>query len=162
MNLNITSNIPVNCTNALREKASFRRSADEARQHARVSAGAVEYPSIQKTATIGPPAGCDAMKIDGRNREAPADRARSAHVCPVAINGSCLWDPKSAACRDCGRATWLSSSCPACGQFGSVDLRTLARHPSAAISSLVPSVSCRRCSPNAPFAKLEMLTAERL
>jgi hypothetical protein len=25
----------------------------------------------------------------------------------------------------------------------------------------VPSVSCRRCSPNAPLAKLEMLTAER-
>jgi hypothetical protein len=33
------------------------------------------------------------------------------------------------------------------------------RHPSAAISSLIPSVSCRRCSPNAPFARLEMLTA---
>ena len=31
----------------------------------------------------------------------------------------------------------------------------------ASISSLIPSVSCRRCSPNAPFAKLEMLTAER-
>jgi alkanesulfonate monooxygenase SsuD/methylene tetrahydromethanopterin reductase-like flavin-dependent oxidoreductase (luciferase family) len=30
-----------------------------------------------------------------------------------------------------------------------------------AISSLVPSLSCRRCSPHAPFAKLEMLTAER-
>ena len=28
-------------------------------------------------------------------------------------------------------------------------------------SSLIPSVSCRRCSPNAPFARLEMLTAER-
>ena len=34
-----------------------------------------------------------------------------------------------------GRATWLSSSCPACGQFGSLDLRTLDAHPSAAISS---------------------------
>jgi hypothetical protein len=29
------------------------------------------------------------------------------------------------------------------------------------ISSLVPFVSCRRCSPNAPFAKLEMLTADQ-
>ena len=56
---------------------------------------------------------------------------------------------------------WLTFSCPACGQWGSVDLRTLDRHPSAAISSLIPSVSCRRCSPNAPFARLEMLTAER-
>ena len=27
--------------------------------------------------------------------------------------------------------------------------------------NLIPSVSCRWCSPNAPFAKLEMLTAER-
>jgi hypothetical protein len=34
-NLNITSNIPVNCTNALRRKASFARPADDAWQHAR-------------------------------------------------------------------------------------------------------------------------------
>jgi hypothetical protein len=57
---------------------------------------------------------------------------------------------------------WLSYSCPACGQVGCVDLRTLDRHPRASISSLIPSVSCRRCSPNAPFARLEMLTAERI
>ena len=56
---------------------------------------------------------------------------------------------------------WLSFSCPACQQVGAVDLRTLDRHPGAAISSLIPSISCRHCSPNAPFAKLEMLTAER-
>ena len=56
---------------------------------------------------------------------------------------------------------WLSFSCPACGQVGAVDLRALDRHPGAAISSLIPSLSCRQCSPNAPFAKLEMLTAER-
>jgi hypothetical protein len=56
---------------------------------------------------------------------------------------------------------WLTFTCPACGQYGSVDLRTLDRHPAASISSLIPWVSCRRCSPNAPFAKLEMLTAER-
>ena len=55
---------------------------------------------------------------------------------------------------------WLTFSCPACQQVGAVDLRTLDRHPGASISSLVPSVSCRRCSPNAPFAKLEMLTAD--
>jgi hypothetical protein len=35
------------------------------------------------------------------------------------------------------------------------------RHPGGAISSLIPSLSSRRCSPNAPFARLEMLTAER-
>jgi hypothetical protein len=53
---------------------------------------------------------------------------------------------------------WLTFYCPACRVVGSVDLRTLDRHPGAAISSLI---RCRRCSPHAPFAKLEMLTAER-
>ena len=56
---------------------------------------------------------------------------------------------------------WLTYSCPGCRMVGSVDLRTLDRHPGASISSLIPSLSCRRCSPHAPFAKLEMLTAER-
>ena len=55
---------------------------------------------------------------------------------------------------------WLSYSCPACGQVGTVDLRTLDRHPGAAISSFIPSVSSGRCSPNAPFARIEMLTAK--
>jgi hypothetical protein len=50
---------------------------------------------------------------------------------------------------------------PACLQVGSVDLWTLDQHPGVSISSLIPPVSCRRCSPNAPFARLEMLTAER-
>jgi hypothetical protein len=53
---------------------------------------------------------------------------------------------------------WLMFSCPACRTFSSMDLRTLDRHPGASISSLIPSLSCRRCSPHAPFAKLEMLT----
>jgi hypothetical protein len=44
---------------------------------------------------------------------------------------------------------------------GYVDLRTLDRHPAASISSLIPSLSRRQCSPNPPFAKLEMLTADR-
>ena len=34
----------------------------------------------------------------------------------------------------------LSFSCPACGQVGLVDLRTLDRHPGASILSLIPSV----------------------
>jgi hypothetical protein len=50
---------------------------------------------------------------------------------------------------------------PELPKVGCVDLRTLDRHPGGAISGLIPSISCRRCSPNAPFAKLEMLTTER-
>jgi hypothetical protein len=75
--------------------------------------------------------------------------------------GRALWFYPTIGAAIAAGVPWLSSSCPACAQFGSVDLRTLDRHPGAAISSLIPSVSCRRCSPNAPFARLEMLTAER-
>jgi len=34
------------------------------------------------------------------------------------------------------------------------DLRHLDRHPDAAITSLIPALSCRSCRPNAPFAEL--------
>ena len=56
---------------------------------------------------------------------------------------------------------WLTFSCPACGQVGSTDLRTMDRNAAVSISSLIPLLSCRRCSPNAPFARLEMLTADQ-
>jgi hypothetical protein len=56
---------------------------------------------------------------------------------------------------------WLTYSCPGCRMVATVDLRRIDRHPGVSISSLIQSVSCRRCSPNAPFAKLEMLTTER-
>ena len=49
---------------------------------------------------------------------------------------------------------WLTFVCPACLQIGEIDLRMLDRHPKATIESLVPSLSCRRCRPNAPFVKL--------
>jgi hypothetical protein len=75
--------------------------------------------------------------------------------------GRALWFYPTIGAAIAAGLPWLSFSCPACGQFGCVDLRTLDRHPGAAVSSLIPSVSCRRCSPNAPFARLEMLTAER-
>jgi hypothetical protein len=48
----------------------------------------------------------------------------------------------------------LTFACPACQVTGSVDLRKLDRHPRASITSLIPSLSCRRCVPHAPFAKL--------
>jgi hypothetical protein len=62
--------------------------------------------------------------------------------------GRALWFYPTVGAAIAAGLPWLSFSCPACGHFGSVDLRTLDRHPGAAISSLVPSVSCRRCSPH--------------
>ena len=37
-----------------------------------------------------------------------------------------------------------------------VDLRALDRHRDAAVTSLIPALSCRSCRPNAPFAELAL------
>ena len=47
--------------------------------------------------------------------------------------------------------------CPACRTTQSVDLRTLDQHPFAALTSLIPALSCRSCRPHAPFAELVCL-----
>lgn len=52
------------------------------------------------------------------------------------------------------RRPWLSFICPGCRQVGDLDLRAIDRHPHASIESLIPALSCRRCSPNPPFVKL--------
>jgi hypothetical protein len=48
--------------------------------------------------------------------------------------------------------------CPACRSTSSIDLRMLDRHPDAAVTSLIPALSCRSCRPNAPFAELVRLS----
>jgi hypothetical protein len=47
--------------------------------------------------------------------------------------------------------------CLACRTTNAIDLRTLDRHPDAAVTSLIPALSCRSCRPNAPFAELVQL-----
>jgi hypothetical protein len=44
--------------------------------------------------------------------------------------------------------------CLACRTTNAIDLRALDRHRDAAVTSLIPSLSCRSCRPNAPFAEL--------
>jgi hypothetical protein len=39
-----------------------------------------------------------------------------------------------------------------------VDLRKIDRHRGAAVTGLVPALSCRSCRPNAPFADLVRLS----
>jgi hypothetical protein len=48
--------------------------------------------------------------------------------------------------------------CPACRTTNAIDLRTLDRHRDAAVTSLIPALSCRSCRPNAPFAELVRLS----
>ena len=48
--------------------------------------------------------------------------------------------------------------CPACRTINAIDLRTLDRHRDAAVTSLIPVLSCRSCRPNSPFADLVRLS----
>jgi hypothetical protein len=45
-----------------------------------------------------------------------------------------------------------------CHTTNAIDLRTLDRHRDAAVTSLIPALSCRSCRPNAPFAELVRLS----
>jgi hypothetical protein len=56
------------------------------------------------------------------------------------------------------RHYFLWVSCPACRTTAAVDLRWIDRHPGAAVTSLIPALSCRGCRPNAPFAELVRLS----
>src|SRR4051812_22941615 len=52
------------------------------------------------------------------------------------------------------RKPYLTFYCPACRVTGRVDLRKIDRHRGTSITSLIPTLSCRRCVPNAPFVRL--------
>lgn len=52
--------------------------------------------------------------------------------------------------------------CPACRTINAIDLRTLDRHRDAAVTSLIPSLSCRSCRPNAPFAEVVRLSRKSI
>ena len=56
------------------------------------------------------------------------------------------------------RYWFLWVRCPACRSTSSIDLRRLDRHPDAAVTSLIPVLSCRSCQPNASFAELVRLS----
>jgi hypothetical protein len=47
---------------------------------------------------------------------------------------------------------------PACRTIAAIDLRRLDRQRGAAVTSLIPALSCRGCRPNAPFAELVRLS----
>src|SRR5262245_47443979 len=69
-----------------------------------------------------------------------------------------LFHPTIGAAIRAGRP-WLACYCPGCGVVGEIDLRKVDRHPGASVESLIPDLSCKRCSPHPPFAKLIGLRA---
>ena len=56
------------------------------------------------------------------------------------------------------RYWFLRVCCPACRTINAINLRALDRHRDAAVTSLIPALSCRSCRPNAPFAELVRLS----
>jgi hypothetical protein len=58
----------------------------------------------------------------------------------------------------CLRYWFLWVRCPACRTTNALDVRTLDRHRDAAVTSLIPALSCRSCRPNSPFAELVQLS----
>jgi len=101
-------------------------------------------------------------------KEAAAKRATEAQVLEDAARLVSAWNARQAkrmpmlfsptiGCALKARHWYLWARCPACRAIGSVDLRALDRHLEAAITSLIPSLSCRSCRPYAPFAELVRL-----
>ena len=103
------------------------------------------------------------------DEEAVSRRATDAQVLEDAERLIAAWNARQAQCMPmlfsptigaavAARHWFLWVRCPACRTINSIDLRALDRHRDAAISSLIPSLSCRSCRPNAPFAELVRLS----
>ena len=101
--------------------------------------------------------------------EATARRAADAHVLADAERLIAAWNERQArrmpflfaptiGAALASRRHFLWVYCPACRTTRDIDLRTLDRHREAAITSLVPSLSCRSCRPHPPFAELVKLS----
>jgi hypothetical protein len=102
-------------------------------------------------------------------REAAARRATDAQVLEDAERLVVAWNERQAKrmpmlfSPTIGAAVtagywFLWVCCPACRTTNAIDLRTLDRHRDAAVTSLIPALSCRSCRPNAPFAELVRLS----
>jgi hypothetical protein len=95
--------------------------------------------------------GTDAQVLKDAERLIAAWNERQAQRMPM------LFSPTIGAAI-AARYWFLWVRCPACRTTQAIDLRTLDRHHDAAVTSLIPALSCRSCRPNAPFAELVRLS----
>lgn len=103
---------------------------------------------------------------DRHQRRRDAERARIAEQAAAVIDAwhellaaetfVFLW-PTIGAARASGRP-WLTFFCPGCQIRGAIDLGAPnireKYHPHASIETLIPALSCQRCLPHPPFARL--------
>ena len=64
-----------------------------------------------------------------------------------------LWSPTIRAALIAG-TPWLDVFCPGCGTSRAIDLRTVDRHPLAAVGTMVLGLRCSWCPGWAPMPKL--------
>jgi hypothetical protein len=102
-------------------------------------------------------------------KEAAARRATDAQMLEDAEGLRAAWNERQAkrmpilfsptiGAAIAARYWYLWVRCPACRTINAIDLRTLDRHHDAAVTSLILTLSCRSCRPNAPFAELVRLS----
>jgi len=107
----------------------------------------------------------EAQRAAAAEKKAAAQRATEAQILEDAGRLVAAWNERQAkhmpmlfsptiGCALKARHWFLWVRRPACRTIQSVDLRTLDRHPFAALTSLIPALSCRSCRPHAPFAEL--------
>jgi hypothetical protein len=118
--------------------------------------------------------GFNRRKMEDRRREAAAKEAAARRVTDAQVLEDAerliaAWNERQAkrmpmlfsptiGAAIAARYWFLWVRCPACRTINAIDLRGLDRHRDAAVTSLVPAVSCRSCRPNAPFAELAKLS----
>jgi hypothetical protein len=105
---------------------------------------AAEKPATERRAT-------DAQVLEDAERLIGAWNERQAKRMPM------LFSPTIGAAI-AARYWYLWVCCPACRTINAIDLRALDRHRDAAVTALIPALSCRSCRPNAPFAELVRLS----
>ena len=108
----------------------------------------------------------------GRGKKAAAKRATEAQILEDAGRLVATWNERQAkrmpmlfsptiGCALKAKHWFLWVRCPACHTTQSVDLRTLDRHPFAALTSLIPALSCRSCRPKVGLRDLLDATQAR-
>jgi hypothetical protein len=111
-----------------------------------------------------------AQRAAAAEKEAAARRATEAQILEDAGRLVAAWNERQAkrmpmlfsptiGCALKAKQWFLWVRCPACRTTHSVDLRTVDRHLFAALTTLIPALSCRSCRPlHAPFAELVRLS----
>jgi hypothetical protein len=109
---------------------------------------------------------------DAAEKEAASRRATDAQVLEDAERLIAAWNERQAArmpmlfSPTIGAAItagywFLWVRCPACRTINAIDLRTLDRHRDAAVTSLIASLSCRSCRPNAAVRRARAVIANK-